>query len=154
MQRMTTEEDNTLINDSHLHVNELGDIVHGGELEEALSREVRNPALARITVGAPLLTPLLGLSHHKVVVVAVGPGRGEVVVDLVEHEVRHLTGVPALGPRVGGGTVTLRLSVVLDANTLKYFFMNYNKLKCQFFPPNRLTLEKKLNQRPNLKRCF
>ena len=118
MQGMTTEEDNTpTINDSHLHVNELGDIVHGGELEEALSREVRNPALAGRTVGTPLLAPLLDLPHHNVVVV-VGSGRGEVVVDLVEHEVGHLTGVPALGPGVGGGAVALRLSVVLDANTL------------------------------------
>lgn len=119
MQGMTTEKDNTsIINDSHLHVNELGYIVHGGELEEALSREVRNSALASSAVGAPLLAPLLDLPNHNIVVVAVGPGRGEVVVDLVEHEVRHLTGVPALGTGVGGGAVALRLSVVLDANTL------------------------------------
>ena len=116
---MTTEEDNT--SDSHLHVNKLGDIVHSWELEEALSREVRNRALASSAVRAPLLASLLGLPHHVVVVVVVaaaGPGRGEVVIDLVEHEVRHLAGVPALRASVGGGAVALRLSVVLDAHAL------------------------------------
>ena len=85
-----------------------------------MSREVWHAALASSAVWAPLLAPLLRLPHHVVVVVvaAAGPGRGEVVVDLVEHEVRHLAGVPALRSSVRGGTVALRLPVVLDTHAL------------------------------------
>lgn len=43
----------------------------------------------------------------------------EVVVDLVEHEVRHLGGVETLGPHVGRGTVAPGLSVRLHTDALE-----------------------------------
>ena len=45
----------------------------------------------------------------------------EVVVDLVEHEVRHLGGVQALGAHIGWRTVAPGLAVGLDADSLEIF---------------------------------
>ena len=50
----------------------------------------------------------------------------EVVVDLVEHEVRHLGGVQTLGAHIGWRTVAPGLSVGLDADSLEIFI--YQKI--------------------------
>ena len=50
----------------------------------------------------------------------------EVVVDLVEHEVRHLGGVEALGAHIGWRTVAPGLAVGLDADSLEIFIYQGN----------------------------
>ena len=129
-----------------LDVRELGDVIEGRELEVGLAVEVRHAALPGRAVRHPAPRPAPArvlvsavdvgcLGQPEVVVVVAAADEAEVVVvDLIEHEVRHLRGVRALGPGVGGGAVALGLALVLDADPLKHimqrklvaYFININ----------------------------
>ena len=95
----------------YLNIRKFGNIIQSFELQEGLSWEVWSVTLSYGAVRAPLLL-LLQLQ--------------EVVVYLVQHEVRNLGGVQTLGAYVGRRTVAPGLALGLHTDSLQTHSYDWN----------------------------